>query len=71
MHAQTERGLRQYLARALREGCTPRRGARRAADGLPGARAWPRSCGRRTSSWRWTCPSSSPARWAPRPSGTT
>lgn len=23
VHAQTERGLRQYLARALREGCTP------------------------------------------------
>lgn len=24
VHAQTERGLRQYLKRALREGCTPR-----------------------------------------------
>ena len=23
VHAQTERGLRQYLGRALREGCTP------------------------------------------------
>jgi len=70
VHAQTERGLRQYLGRALREGCTPAEvlDALLMAFSILGLA---RSCGRWTSSWRWTCRSSNPAPWAPPATGTT
>ena len=43
--AQTERGFRQYLGRALREGCSADGSAGRAADGLSRRWGWPRSSG--------------------------
>ena len=45
VHAQTERGFRQYLGRALREGCTPAEVLDALLMAFPSS-AWPGSCGR-------------------------
>ena len=70
VHAQTERGFRQYLGRALRNGCTPAEVLDALLMAFP-PWGWQRSSGRWTSSSTWTSPVSSQKHSPSPPSGTT
>jgi alkylhydroperoxidase/carboxymuconolactone decarboxylase family protein YurZ len=57
VYSQTEPGFKQYLTRALREGCTPIEVIDALLMAFP-PWAWPRLSGRPKFCWKWTCPSS-------------
>ena len=70
-HVQTERGFKQYLGCALRQGCTPMEVLDALLMAFPALAGWPRSSGPWTSSWPWTCPKFRPERLARAGNGMT
>jgi len=70
VHAQTEAGLKQYLMRALREGCTPMEVLDALLMAFP-ALGLAKIVWARRSSWKWAFPSSPRNSSPAHPSGGT